>query len=276
MADGWGCEVAAFGHTVRLISPTYVKPYVKRQKNDVADGWEAVLKTVIARYADRHLMRFFRGDAAFAIPELYKTLDAESYFYAIRLRANRVLHGKIAHLLKRPVGRPPKDVKRIYGDFEYQAASWDKSRRLIAKVERHPSELFPRVGFFVTNLPMEPDCIIRFYSQRGTAEQHIKEGKQAINWTRLSCKGMAQNEVRLQLHALAYDLGVLLQGTELPEEVADWSLTSLQTRLLKTGARGVRHARAITFQLAEVAVSCALFTRILAAIHRLRSPPVSG
>ena len=80
MADGWGCEVAAFGHTVRLISPTYVKPYVKRQKNDVADGWEAVLKTVIARYADRHLMRFFRGDAAFAIPELYKTLDAESCF----------------------------------------------------------------------------------------------------------------------------------------------------------------------------------------------------
>jgi len=239
-----------------------------------ADGWEAVLKPVIARYADRHLMRFFRGDAAFAIPELYKTLEAESYFYAIRLRANRVLQGKIAHLLKRPVGRPPKGVKRIYGDFEYRAASWDKHRRVIAKVEWHPGELFPRVGFVVTNLPMEPDWIIRFYNQRGTAEQHIKEGKQAINWTRLSCKGMAQNEVRLQLHALAYNLGVLLQGAELPEEVADWSLTSLQTRLIKIGARVVRHARAITFQLAEVAVSGDLFTCILAAIHRLRSPPV--
>lgn len=95
-----------------------------------ADGWEGALKPVIARYADRHLMRFFRGDAAFAIPELYKTLEAESYFYAIRLRANRVLQGKIAHLLKRPVGRPPKGVKRIYGDFQYQAASWDKPRRV--------------------------------------------------------------------------------------------------------------------------------------------------
>ena len=140
-----------------------------------ADGWEAVLKPVIARYADRHLMRFFRGDAAFAIPELYKTLEAESYFYAIRLRANRVLQGKIAHLLKRPVGRPPKGVKRIYGDFEYQAASWDKPRRVIAKVEWHPSELFPRVGFVVTNLPMEPDWIIRFYNQRGTAELRTPE-----------------------------------------------------------------------------------------------------
>jgi hypothetical protein len=93
----------------------------------------------------------------------------------------------------------------------------------------------------VTNLPMEPDWIIHFYNQRGTAEQHIKEGKQAINWTRLSCRGMAQNEIRLQLHALAYNLGVFLQGTVLPEEMADWSLTSLQTRLIKIGAQIGRH-----------------------------------
>jgi hypothetical protein len=239
-----------------------------------ADGWEEVLKPVIARYSDRHLMRFFRADAAFAIPDLYKVLEAGSYFYAIRLRANRVLQGRVAHLLKRPVGRPPNHVRRLYGDFEYQAASWDKPRRVVAKVEWYPGELFPRVGFVVTNLPMDPDWIIHFYNQRGTAEQHIKEGKQAINWTRLSCRGMAQNEVRLQLHALAYNLGIFLQGTDLPEEMADWSLTSLQTRLIKIGARVVRHARAITFQLAEVAVSGDLFRHILTAIHRLRAPPV--
>lgn len=238
-----------------------------------ADGWEAVLKPVMARYADRHLMRFFRADAAFAIPELYEMLEAEVYFYTIRLRANRVLQGRIAHLLKRPVGRPPHHVRRIYGDFEYQAASWNKPRRVVAKVEWHPGELFPRVGFVVTNLPMEPDWIIRFYNQRGTAEQHIKEGKQAINWTRLSCKGMAQNEVRLQLHALAYNLGVFLQGDALPEEMADWSLTSLQLKLIKIGARVVRHARAITFQLAEVAVTGPMVRAILTAIHRLRAPP---
>jgi len=240
-----------------------------------ADGWKDVLKPVIERYADRHLMRFFRGDAAFAIPGLYDTLEAGNYYYAIRLRTNRVLQGRIAHLLKRPVGRPPKGVKRIYGDFEYHAVSWDKPRRVVAKVEWHSGELIPRVGYVVTNMPMEPDWIVRFYNQRGTAEQYIKEGKQAINWTRLSCRGMAQNEVRLQLHALAYNLGVFLQATELPEEIADWSLTSLQTRLIKIGARVVRHARAITFQLAEVGVSGDLFNRILAGIQRLRAPPVS-
>ena len=85
---------------------------------------------------------------------------------------------------------------------------------------------------------------------------------------------MAQNGVRLQLHALAYNLGVFLQSADLPEEMADWSLTSLQNRMIKIGGRVVRHARAITFQLAEMAVSGALFRCILAAIQRLCAPPV--
>lgn len=132
---------------------------------------------------------------------------------------------------------------------------WDKPRRVVAKVELHPGELFPRVGFVFTSLPVDPDWIIHFYNQHGPAEQHIKEGKQAITWTRLPCQGIAQNEVRLQLHALAYNLGTFVQGTDLPEEMVDSSLTSLQARLITIGARVVRHARAITFQLVEVAVS---------------------
>jgi hypothetical protein len=120
-----------------------------------AHGWEAVLKLVITRYADRHLMRLFRGDAAFAISELYKILEAAGYFYVIRLRANRVLQSRFAHLLKQPVGRPPKGVKRVYGDFEYLAVSWHKPHRVVAKDEWHPGEFFPRVGFVLTNLPMQ-------------------------------------------------------------------------------------------------------------------------
>jgi hypothetical protein len=79
-------------------------------------------------------------------------------------------------------------------------------------------------------------------AQLGTAEQHIKESKRAINWTGLSCKGIAQNKVRLQLQALAYDPRMFLQGTDLPEAMEDWSLTSMQTRLIKIGARVIRHA----------------------------------
>jgi hypothetical protein len=239
-----------------------------------ADGWRDVLDPVIARYAKRDLMRFFRADAAYAIPAIYARLEETGYFYTIRLPSNAVLKEKIAHRLTRPVWRPSlTKVKRIYEDIEYQAASWDKDRRVIAKIEWHPGELFPKVGFIVTNLPMEPDWIVRFYNQRGTAEQHIKEGKYAFRWTRLSCKKFCDNEVRLQLHALAYNLATFLRCIELPEAMADWSLTSLQLKLIKMGARVVRHARAITFQLAEVAVTGPMVRAILTAIHRLRAPP---
>jgi hypothetical protein len=119
---------------------------------------------------------------------------------------------------------------------------------------------------------MEPDEVIRFYNRRGTAEQHIKEGKYAFRWTRLSCKRFRDNEVRQQLHALAYNLATFLRCIEQPEAMADWSLTSLQLKLITIGARVVRHARAITFHLAEVAVTGAIVRTILAAIRRLRAP----
>lgn len=239
-----------------------------------ADDWKALLTPVIARYAQRDIMRFFRGDAAFAIPDLYETLEAEGYHYAIRLKKNAVLEGQISHRLTRPVGRPSKTkVKRFYETFEYQAASWSKPRWVVAKIEWHPGELFAKTGYIVTNLPFAPKEVFRFYNQRGTAEQHIKEGKNAITWTRLSCKRFCDNEVRLQLHALAYNLGVFLQSVELPVEIADWSLTSIQSRLIKVGARVVYHARKITFQLAEVAVSGALFRQILTAIRNIKPPP---
>jgi hypothetical protein len=77
-----------------------------------ADGWRAVLEPVIARYRGivKHL--YFRGDAAFANPEVYELLEAEDASYTIRLPANPVLQDKIGHLLKRPVGRPPHEIRR--------------------------------------------------------------------------------------------------------------------------------------------------------------------
>ncbi len=124
-------------------------------------------------------MRLFRADAAFTVPDLYKTPEAEGCSYAIRPGKTAVPESRIAPVLKRPAGRPPTHVQRICGDFEYQAASrdkpsWDKPWRVV----RHKP----------------------------------------------------------------------------------W--------------RVVRHARAVTFQPAGAAVGGALFTRIPAAIQRLRAPPV--
>jgi hypothetical protein len=235
-----------------------------------ADGLRAVLAPVLARYRDRTRRRFFRGNAAFALPDLYEFLEAEGYKYAIRLKANAVLQDRIANLLRRPVGRPPNYVRRLYAGFNYQAGSWDRKRRVVAKVEWHPGELFPRVGFIVTNMTRPPERVTLFYNQRGTAEQYIKEGKNAAKWTRLSCRSMTANAVRLQLHALAYNLSNFMRTLALPDEVGTWSLTSLREKLVKIGAKVVAHARYAVFQMAEVAVPRDLFGRVLALIDRLR------
>ena len=202
-----------------------------------AHGWRDVLVPVVERYKERASRLYFRGDAAFASPEIYDYLEAEGMPYAIRLPANKVLQESIAHLLKRPVGRPPKDVRRYHASFSYRAGTWDKPRRVVAKVEWHPGELYPRVGFIVTNLGRPAGRVIAFYNQRGTAEQWIKEGKNAIRWTRLSCRRFDHNAVRLQLHALAYNLGNFMRTLALPDAVEQWSLTSLREKLIKIGAR---------------------------------------
>ena len=237
-----------------------------------AHGWREVLDPVVARYRGRALRRLLRGDAAFALPDVYEYLEAEGFQYAIRLPANQVLQNRIAHLLTRPVGRPPHYVRRFYASFRYQAQSWSRARRVVAKVEWHPGELYPRVGFIVTNLRRPARRAVAFYNGRGTAEQWIKEGKNAVKWTRLSCTAFRANAVRLQLHALAYNLANFLRTLALPGDVAQWSLTSLREKVVKIGAKVVAHGRYLMFQMAEVAVPRELFGRILDRIARLRPP----
>jgi len=240
-----------------------------------ADGWREVLVPVVERYKERKVRLYFRGDAAFASPDIYDYLETEGMLYAIRIKANTVLQESIAHLLRRPVGRPPNHVRRYHASFSYRAGSWARKRRIVAKVEWHPGDLYPRVGFIVTNLSRPAERVVTFYNQRGTAEQWIKEGKNAIKWTRLSCRKFRNNEVRLQLHALAYNLANFMRTLALPKEVEHWSLTTIREKLVKIGAKVVSHGRYVTFQMAEVAVPRDLFEGILRLIDKLRPPSIA-
>ena len=235
-----------------------------------ADRWKELLEPVVQRYENKNIRKYFRGDAAFSKPKIYEYLEENSLLYAIRLPANELLYEKIRYLLTRPVGRPPeKPIVWLY-EFMYQAASWDRPRRVVAKVEWHQGKLFPRVGFIVTNMRANPEGVVHFYNGRGTAEQWIKEGKYALNWTRLSCKRFVSNQVRLGLFVLAYNLGNFLRRLVLPRKIKHWSLRSLLVKLIKIGAKVVRHSRSTTFQMAEVAIDKRIFAEILSKIERLR------
>jgi Transposase DDE domain group 1 len=238
-----------------------------------AEDWRLVLEPVTARYRERGVDLYFRADAAFAKPEVYEFLEGEDIRYAIRLPANQALQRRIEHLLTRPVGRPPKKPVVSYASIHYQAKGWTRPRRVVAKVEWHQGELYPRVGFIVTNLTRPSRRVTKFYNGRGTAEQWIREGKYALRWTRLSCHTFRHNAVRLQLHALAYNLANFMRTLALPEEVEHWSLVTLREKLVKIGARIVRHGRYVVFQLAEVAVPRSLFASILRRIDDLRPKP---
>ena len=94
-----------------------------------------------------------------------------------------------------------------------------------------------------------------------------------MEWTRLSCRSFAANAVRLQLHALAYNLGNFMRTLAMPKAAEPWSLTSLREKLIKIGAKVVSHGRYVIFQLAEVSVKRQMFAEILSLIGRLRAPP---
>jgi len=237
-----------------------------------AEGWEELLLPEIERQQTLGKEVVFRADAAFAKPELYEALEERDVKYAIRLPANDNLQRNISELLTRPVGRPSYKPLVRYKSFLYQAATWIRARRVVAKVEFHFGELFPRVGFIVTNLVASSQAVVRFYNKRGTAEQWIKEGKQAVKLTRLSCHRFRANEVRLWLSLIAYNLGNLWRRLVLPARIGNWSLTSLQQRLVKTGGRLIKHARYYWLLLAESHLTRRLFAGMLRKIAALPLP----
>ena len=209
-----------------------------------------------------------RADAAFAKPEIYEALETRGVQYAIRIPANKNLEGD----RRCPVssgGAAQPHVARPVQKFHYQAESWATPRWIVVKVEHHMGELFPRVGFIVTNLPLSNRAVVRFYSKRGTAEQWIKEGKQAAHWTRLSYHRFRANEIRLHLSVLAYNLEHLWWRLVLPKRIERWSLTSLQQRLVKTGGHLAKHARYYWLLLAESHLTRRLFGSMLQRIWAL-------
>ena len=237
-----------------------------------ADDWDAVLVPELERPHAEGRRVAVRADAAFAQPEIDDALETRAVQYAIRMPANKTLEIEIEDLRFRAPGRPSHRPVVRYKRFRYRAESWATARRVVAKVDHHVGERFPRVGFILTNLPLQNRAGVRVYNKRGTAEPWIKDGKQAAPWTRLSCPRFRAHEVRLPLRVLADTLGNLWRRLVLPTRIDRWSLTSLQPRLVKSGGRLVKHARYYWLLLAESHLTRRLFGAMLQRIWALPVP----
>lgn len=237
-----------------------------------AEGWDQVLLPEIERQQRQGKDVVVRADPAFAKPDLYEALEKLGVKYAIRIPSNDSLEQAVSGLLRRPVGRPSHKPVVRFQSFRYQAERWTIARRVVAKVEFRYDELFPRVDFIVTNLETDNRAVVRLYNKRGTAEQWIKAGKEAVKLTRLSCHRFRANNVRLALSLIAYNLGNLWWRLALPRRIETWSLVSLQQRLVKTGGRLVRHTRYFWLLLAEGHLRRRLFGAILQRMDALSVP----
>ena len=209
-----------------------------------ADGVLEFIKPMVERYPGWFKLFWVRADAAFANPETYEYCEEQRITYFIRLPGNAILMRLLEPHLNRPVGRPPKSGIQVrIVDLHYQAKSWSRPRRVVAKIEWHRGELFPRLGFVVTNSRLPAGKVIKVYKGRGDVENRIKEGKKTLRWDKTSCQRFEANQARLQMGVLAYNLLHMIRQFYVWGEEVKRSMDWLIKRLIKVGARVSYHAR---------------------------------
>lgn len=209
-----------------------------------ADGALEFIKPIVERYRGWFKLFWFRGDAAFANPETYEYCEEHRITYFIRLSSNAILMRLLEPHLNRPVGRPPKSGIQVrILDLHYQAKSWSRARRVVAKIEWHRGELFPRIGFVVTSSRLPAGKVVKVYNGRAEIENRIKEGKNTLRWDKTSCQRFEANQARLKMGVLAYNLLHMIRQFYVWGEEVKRSMDWLIKRLIKVGARVSYHAR---------------------------------
>jgi hypothetical protein len=228
---------------------------LRPSERDPASVASALIKRLIEplRRAWPRVRIVVRADSGFCRPRLLRRLERWGVHYVIGLQKNERLKQRVAlaelALAEQYQRRGRK--QRMFGQFDYAADSWDRPRRVIARLEHGEQGANPR--FIVTDLPGTPKALYeRRYCGRGEAENRIKEAQLDLFGRRASCHRYWANQLRLLLAALAYTLMVqlrrqALQGTEL----ASACTATIRTRLLKIGAAVLRNTRRVRVMLAS-------------------------
>jgi hypothetical protein len=228
---------------------------------------------VFKRYSKKfkEIPLLLRADSGFATPGIYQMAEEHNISYAIRLKANARLYNLAESLLEKlNQGSEISEKQVIYGEFNYQAGSWDKSRRVIVKIEKPAGQLVYNHTFIVTDIKdRTPEEIVKFYCQRGTMENFIKEGKRGFAFGKMSSSEYLANANKLQQMMLAYNLNNWLRRLCFPEHNRSDRIETIRTKLIKIAARIVKTGRYIYYKLAEGCPNKELFFKVLDNIQNL-------
>ena len=216
---------------------------------------------------------YLRGDSGFATPELYKACEDNDCKYAIRLKDNntlRVLCADKEEDLCKAFRNNMADYAVTYGEFEYQADSWEKPRKVVFKIEKPAGQCTYMHTFVVTTMEAEPNQVIQFDCGRGNMENFIKEAKNGFDFSAVSSSTKIVNANRLQVHALAYNLFNWFRRIVLAAKFRKQRIDTIRLKLLKIAAKVVHSARYITFKLCSSCPYKNEFLETLANIKALK------
>ena len=218
------------------------------------NGAAAFMKPLLEEYQEKYpkIALFLRGDSGFADDKLYGVCETNGTSYAIRLKENPVLKRLAKDLDDELYDLTRDDIfpyAVVYGEFLYQAGTWDYPRRVVCKIEKPSGQMFHLYTFIVTNMESVPKDVIRFYCKRGKMENFIKECKDGFDMDYVSSSTRIVNANRMQIHALAYNLFNWFRRLVLPESLQKDRVDTLRLKLLKIAARIVRSGRYVYFKL---------------------------
>lgn len=240
----------------------------------IAEFMEPLLKEYRENYPGIKL--YGRGDSGYATPELYNIFEKYQVTYVIRLKENPTLMKKAENLRDEMEAIIKKDClsyAAVYGEFMYQAGSWDKPRRVVCKVQKPQDKLTYDFMFIVTNdMDSSPEEVIKHYCARGNMENYIKECKNGFDFRTVSSLFMVTNANRLQIHMLAYNIFNLFKRLTLPDDMKKSQADTVRRKLLKAAAKIVHTGRYTIFRIASSFCYQEQYIETLRKIQGLSSP----
>jgi hypothetical protein len=254
--------------------------YLRPANIDGALHSRAILKLLVKRFRRQwpNVRIIFRGDSGFGRWKLMRWCDKHEVGYIIGLARNAVLERLAQPWTDASAAQFAKtqQKQRLFGEFPYGAATWDRERRVIVKAEH--LDQGPNSRFIVTNLAGSPQELYdELYCERGDAENRIKEQQLGLFADRTSCHDFVANQFRVLLSAAAYLLLDSLRRQALVDtELAHAQVNTIRLKVLKIGARVVCSVRRIVIHLAEGYPLQDLFARILTRLRALPAPSLAS